>query len=150
MRHLLRRIGFYLVALWTSVTLNFLIPHLSPGNPAQALMARVHGKLSPQAQQALAVALGVSHDSLWSQYFQYIVNLLHGNLGVLITYLPTPVTDVIAQDLPWTLTLVGVALVISAVAGTVMGIIVVWRRGSLMDVVLSPFFTFLSAIPYFW
>ncbi|MBV9713116.1 MAG: ABC transporter permease [Ktedonobacteraceae bacterium] len=150
MRYLLRRIGFYLIALWASVTFNFLIAHLSPGNPAQALMGRMHGKISPQAQHALEVALGVSHDPLWYQYYQYVNNLLHGNLGISISYLPTPVTQVIAQDLPWTMVLVGVALVISSVIGTVLGIIVVWRRGSLMDTILSPFFTFLSAIPYFW
>jgi peptide/nickel transport system permease protein len=150
MRHLLRRIGFYLIALWVSVTLNFLIPHLSPGNPAQALMSRMKGKVSPQALHALEIALGVNHDPLWSQYIQYLNNLLHGNLGVSITYLPMPVSDVIAQDLPWTLILVGVALVLSFIIGTVLGIIVVWRRGSFLDVVLNPFFTFLSAIPYFW
>ncbi len=150
MRHLLRRIGFYLVALWVSVTLNFLIPHLSPGNPAQALMSRMKGKVSPQTLHALEIALGVNHDPLWSQYIQYLNNLLHGNLGVSITYLPTPVSDVIAQDLPWTLVLVGVALVLSFIIGTVLGIIVVWRRGSFLDTVLNPFFTFLSAIPYFW
>jgi peptide/nickel transport system permease protein len=119
MRYLIRRIGFYLVALWASVTLNFLIPHLSPGNPAQALMARMRGKLSPQAQHALEISLGVNHDPLWSQYLQYINNLLHGNLGVSITYLPTPVIEVIKQDLPWTLVLVGVALVMSFVIGSV-------------------------------
>src|SRR2546430_2722664 len=150
MRRLLRRIGFYLVALWVSVTLNFLIPHLSPGNPAQALMSRLKGKVSPQAQHALEISLGVNHDPLWSQYLQYINTLLHGNLGVSITYLPTPVSQVIGQDLPWTLVLVGVALVISFVVGTVLGIIVVWWRGSFSDVVFTPFFTFLSAIPYFW
>ena len=150
MLHLLRRTGFYLLALWASITLNFLIPHLSPGNPAQALMARFHGRLSPQAQHALEISLGVNHDPLWSQYLQYCNNLLHGNLGVSITYLPTPVTTVIFQDLPWTLVLVGVALIISSVIGTILGVIVVWRRGSLMDAILSPFFTFLSAIPYFW
>lgn len=150
MRHLLRRIGFYLVALWVSVTLNFLIPHLSPGNPAQALMSRLKGKVSPQAQHALEISLGVNHDPLWSQYLQYINNLLHGNLGISITYLPTPVSQVIGQDLPWTLVLVGVALVISFVVGTVLGIIVVWWRGSFSDVVFTPLFTFLSAIPYFW
>jgi len=149
MRHLIRRIGFYLVALWASVTLNFIIPHLSPGNPAQALMARMRGKLSPQAQHALEISLGVNHDPLWSQYVQYINNLLHGNLGISITYLPTPVSVVIWQDLPWTLVLVGVALIISFIVGTVLGIIVVWRRG-FSDAVLTPFFTFLSAIPYFW
>src|SRR6266480_974071 len=150
MRHLLRRIGFYLVALWASATLNFLIPHLSPGNPAQALMGRMRGKLSPQAQHALEISLGVNHDPLWSQYVQYINNLLHGNLGTSITYLPTPVAVVIGQDLPWTLVLVGVALVLSFIIGTVLGIIVVWWRGSFTDGVLTPFFTFLSAIPYFW
>jgi len=150
MRHLLRRIGFYLVALWVSVTLNFLIPHLSPGNPAQALMSRMKGKVSPQTLHALEIALGVNHDPLWSQYIQYLNNLLHGNLGVSITYLPTPVSDVIAQGRAWRLVLVGVALVLSFSIGTVLGIIVVWRRGAFLDTVLNPFFTFLSAIPYFW
>ncbi|HBE26162.1 MAG TPA: peptide ABC transporter permease, partial [Ktedonobacter sp.] len=145
MRHLLRRIGFYLVALWASVTLNFIIPHLSPGNPAQALMSRLRGKVSPQALHALEISVGVNHDPLWSQYLQYINNLLHGNLGISVTYLPTPVSEVIGQDLPWTLVLVGVALVISFVVGTVLGIIVVWWRGSFSDVVFTPFFTFLSA-----
>src|SRR5947209_2624226 len=150
MRHMLRRIAFYLVALWASVTLNFLIPHLSPGNPAQAFMARMRGKITPQTQHALEISLGVSHAPLWVQYIQYINNLAHGNLGTSITYLPTPVAQVIAQDLPWTLVLVGVALIISFVVGTVLGIIAVWWRGSFTDVVFTPFFTFLSAIPYFW
>ena len=37
MHRMLRRIGFYLVALWASVTINFFIPRLAPGNPAQVL-----------------------------------------------------------------------------------------------------------------
>ncbi|GCF08406.1 ABC transporter permease [Dictyobacter arantiisoli] len=150
MRHILRRILFYLVALWASVTLNFLIPHLAPGNPAQALVGKMHGRVAPQALHALEISLGVSHDPLYIQYFQYILNLIHGNLGISVTYMPTPVTDVLAQELPWTIVLVGVSLVISFVIGTILGIVVVWWRGALMDTILSPFFTFLSAIPYFW
>src|SRR5260221_2840074 len=46
--------------------------------------------------------------------------------------------------------LVGIALVISFVLGTLLGVIVAWRRGSRLDAILSPLFTFLSAIPYFW
>src|SRR5215469_6632621 len=34
MRYLLRRIGFYLAALWAAVTINFLVPRLVPGDPA--------------------------------------------------------------------------------------------------------------------
>lgn len=150
MRHLLRRIGFYLVALWTSATLNFLIPRLAPGDPAQTLMARLRGRISPQALHALEIAFGINHDPLWSQYVQYLNNLLHGNLGVSITYFPTPVAVVIAQEIPWTLTLVGISLVISFIIGTLIGVIVAWRRDTTLDAVLSPMFTFLSAIPYFW
>jgi peptide/nickel transport system permease protein len=150
MRHLLRRAGFYLVALWASVTLNFLIPRLSPGDPVQALMARMHGRISPQAQHALEIAFGISHAPLWSQYLQYLNNLLHGNLGVSITYLPMPVTAVIAQELPWTLTLVGLSLLISFVVGTLLGVVIAWRRGLGLDTALPPILTFFSAIPYFW
>jgi len=150
MRHLLRRIGFYFIALWASVTINFLVPHLAPGDPAQIFLSRMRGHVTPQTLRALEVSLGVSHAPLWMQYMDYLNNLLHGNLGVSLTYLPTPVSQVIGQALPWTLVLVGMSLVISFIIGTVLGIIVVWRRGSISDTFLTPLFAFISAIPYFW
>jgi peptide/nickel transport system permease protein len=52
--------------------------------------------------------------------------------------------------LPWTLLLVGLSLVLSFVIGTLLGVIIAWKRGSAADVILMPVFTFLSAIPYFW
>lgn len=150
MRYLLRRISFYLVALWASVTINFLVPHLVPGDPAQVFMSRMRGHASPQMLHALEASLGVSHDPLWVQYGQYLNNLLHGNLGVSIIYSFEPVTQVLEQDLPWTLVLVGVSLVMSFIIGTILGVIVVWRRGSFSDAFFTPFFAFISAIPYFW
>jgi peptide/nickel transport system permease protein len=149
MRHLIRRVSLYLVALWASATLNFLIPRLAPGDPAQALLARMHGRISPAALQALEVQYGISHESLFSQYQQYIANLLHANLGTSFAN-AEPVTNVIARDLPWTLALVGVSLIISFVVGTLLGVAVAWWRGSKTDTILMPFFTFISAIPYFW
>ena len=150
MRHLLRRLIFYLVALWLSITLNFFLPRWAPGNPVQALIGRLHVKPTPQTIRSLEILLGVNnHDSLWTQYLQYLSSLAHGNLGVSITYFK-PVSSMIAQDLPWTLTLVGVTLIISFVFGTFLGIIVAWYRGSKLDTIFPPIFTFLSAIPYFW
>lgn len=150
MRHLLRRIVFYLVALWAAVTLNFLIPRLAPGDPASALIGRFQGRIDPRALQALEIAFGISHASLWTQYLQYLNNLLHGNLGLSITYFPTPVSTVIAEDLPWTLGLVGTAAIISFIIGTLLGVIIAWKRGSVLDSILPPIMTFISAIPYFW
>src|SRR5690348_11366728 len=81
MKHLLRRIGFYLVALWASITINFVIPRLAPGDPAGALMARFQGRMNPQAISALKLQFGLTNDPLWIQYIHYLNNLLHGNLG---------------------------------------------------------------------
>jgi peptide/nickel transport system permease protein len=150
MRYLLRRIGFYLVALWAALSLNFLIPRLMPGDPVLLLVGRLQGQVDPRAIQALRIQFGLNNSSLWSQYVQYLNNLLHGNMGVSITYFPTPVTDVIGLGLRWTLVLVGVSAILSFFIGTLMGTIAAWRRGSWFDNVASPFFTFLSAIPYFW
>jgi peptide/nickel transport system permease protein len=150
MRHLLRRTGFYLVALWASITMNFLIPRLAPGDPAALFLARMQGKLPPTALHALEVEFGISHDSLWSQYLQYLNNLAHGNLGISILYFPTPVVDVIAENVKWTLGLIGVATIISFALGTLMGIIAAWRRNKTFDSVVTPALTFLAAIPYFW
>ena len=150
MRHLLRRIGFYLVALWASITITFIIPRLSPINPAEALIARFQGKLPPQALHSLEIAFGVSNDPLWIQYFRYLNQLAHGDLGVSITYSATPVTTVIAQGLPWTLLLATTSVVISFVIGTLLGVVVAWRRGSALDNAVPPLLTFFSAVPYFW
>lgn len=150
MRHLFRRIGFYLVALWASITLNFLIPRLAPGNPAEALIARFQGRIRPEALHALEIEFGISNENLWVQYWQYLNNLAHGNLGLSITYFPTPVSTVIAQDIPWTLTLIGLSTIISFILGTLIGIFLAWRRGTTLDSTIPPILTFFSAIPYFW
>lgn len=153
MRHLIRRMCFYLIAIWVSLTLNFFVPRLAPGNPAQAMLLRLErkGPVSPETLTALQAAFGINtQQPLWMQYFQYLNNLLHGNLGISFTYYPTPVTDVIAQNIQWTLILGAVSVVISFILGSAIGMLMAWKRGSVLDVTLSPVMTFLSAIPYFW
>ena len=52
MRFLVRRIGFYLVAAWASLTLNFFLPRMMPGDPASAIFARFQGRLQPEQLNA--------------------------------------------------------------------------------------------------
>lgn len=153
MRHLFRRIFFYLVAIWISVTLNFFIPRLAPGNPAQAMLTRLErrGPISPAAEKALEAAFGINtSDSIWVQYFKYLSNMLHGDFGISYVQYPVPVTSIIAQNIVWTIILGAVAVMISFILGCLFGIVMAWKRGSLIDTMLSPAMTFLSAIPYFW
>ncbi|GHO47872.1 ABC transporter permease [Ktedonospora formicarum] len=150
MKHLLRRIGFYLVALWASVTINFFIPRLAPGDPAGNLLARFQGRMNPAAIDALKLQFGITNDPLWVQYFQYLGKALHGDLGTSFTYFPTPVATVMAQEVPWTLALIGISVIISFVLGSLLGVFIAWRRGSFLDSFFPPILTFFSAIPYFW
>ncbi|PZW29432.1 peptide/nickel transport system permease protein [Thermosporothrix hazakensis] len=150
MRQLLRRLFFYLLAFWASLTLNFFIPRLAPGNPAGAMLARFQGRLPPEAVNALLLQFGVTNEPLWMQYIHYLNSLLHGDLGLSITYYPTPVSAMLAQELPWTIALVGTSVLISFAVGTLIGIIIAWKRGSWLDTILPPIMNFLAAIPYFW
>jgi peptide/nickel transport system permease protein len=150
MRFLLRRALFYLVTAWAAITINFLLPRMLPGDPVQAMIARFQGRLSTDAIASLYVLFGLdTQTSMFSQYVTYWGNLFKGDLGLSFTYFPTPVTEVIAQSLPWTLALMGVTTVISFVLGTMIGVYAGWKRGSWIDALL-PITTFFSAIPYFW
>jgi peptide/nickel transport system permease protein len=145
-----RRLGFYVITAWVAITINFFIPRLMPGNPAELVFARIHHQMSPAALHAFTVAFGVdSNQSLISQYFAYLDQILHGNLGISITYFPATVSSVIRGALPWTLALVGVATVLSFVLGTLLGMVAATRRGTWVDSLL-PVTSFLSAVPYFW
>jgi peptide/nickel transport system permease protein len=150
-RYLRRKVLFYLVAGWAAVTLNFLIPRLIKGNPVNVVLAKTQS-LTPmpaEARHALELQFGVSHDPIWVQYFGYLNNLIHGQLGLSVSYYPAPVTTVISKTLPWTVTMVGVATVISVLVGITLGMLAGWRRGTWLDG-LIPTTTFLAAIPYFW
>ncbi|MFF1877242.1 ABC transporter permease [Leifsonia sp. NPDC058230] len=149
MRVLLRRAVFYVITAWAAISLNFLLPRIMPGSPADALIAKFHGKLSPQAVEALRVLFGQSKASLWQQYLDYWHNLFTGNLGISYAYYPAPVADVLGSSIGWTLVLITVCTVFGFVIGTGLGMLVGWKRGSWLDS-LIPVTTLLSSIPYFW
>lgn len=150
MHYILRRLGFYALAAWVSLTLNFLIPRLMPGDPAAAIFARFRGQLQPEQIQAMREAYGLTDAPLHIQYVQYVSNMLQGNLGISISAFPAPVTSVISTGFFWTLLLGGMALLVSFVFGNILGILSAWRRGSFVDSVLPPILIFIGSFPFFW
>jgi peptide/nickel transport system permease protein len=152
MRFLLRRAGFYLVALWAAVTFNFIIPRLMPGNLALAYLAKIHSQNVTTAQyNAMLQEFGVNPNvSIFKQYFDYMGALLHGQLGISVSQFPSQVSTILARSLPWTIGLVGAAVILSFIIGTLIGMLIAWRRGSWYDTAVPPILTFFSAVPYFW
>ncbi|MFF2488315.1 ABC transporter permease [Microbacterium sp. NPDC058062] len=152
MKFYARRIAFYVVTLWATISLNFLLPRLLPGDPADILLAKMQragGEINETTVRNIKTLLGVDSSSMWDQYVAYWGRMLQGDLGISITKYPAPVTDLIAAALPWTVILVGLATVISFVLGVGIGAWVGWRRGTWVDH-LVPFTTVLQSIPYFW
>lgn len=150
MQYILRRLGFYALAAWLSLTINFLLPRFMPGDPAAAIFARFRGQLQPEQIQAMREAYGLTDAPLYVQYVQYVTNMLKGNLGISISAFPSPVTSVISTGLLWTLLLGGTALLVSFVFGNVLGIFSAWRRGGVVDSFLPPLLIFIGSFPFFW
>lgn len=150
MTFIVRRIGFYLLAAWASLTLNFLLPRLMPGDPAAAMFARFRGQAQPEQIDAMRKAFGLSDAPLPEQYVTYLSHALRGDFGISISSFPAPVIDVIATSLQWTLLLGLVATLLGFLIGTLLGVVGAWRRGGFADSVLPPLLLFVGSFPYFW
>jgi peptide/nickel transport system permease protein len=148
---IIRRIGFYVATAIAAITVDFLIPRVIPGNPVEAVLAHSQGQIvTPATVRALELQFGSNtKEGTWGQYTHYWSSLFHGNLGISTSNGLASVTSVIRGALPWTLGLVGTATVISFVLGTLVGVLVAWRRGSWLDNLL-PVTTFFQAAPYFF
>jgi peptide/nickel transport system permease protein len=150
MRFILRRIGFYLIAAWASLTLNFLLPRLMPGDPASVIFARAQGRLEPETIDAMKKAFGLSDDPLPIQYWNYLKATLSGDLGTSFVYFPAPVTEVIRTGLVWTLLLGLTATILAFVIGCFLGTLGAWSRGGSLDSLMPPILIFIGSFPYFW
>ncbi len=148
MRRLALRTGQYALVVWVATTLNFLLPHLAPGDPIQYLFAGETDALDAQTLDTLRAQYGLD-GGLVEQYAGHWLNLARGDLGTSVLH-RRPVAAVLAERVPWTLALVGVAAVASTVVGTLAGVAAAWRRGSRRDVGAVSGMLTLDAMPGFW
>jgi peptide/nickel transport system permease protein len=150
--YILRRLGFLALMIWAAVTMNFAIPRLMPGDPAEIMLAHIgaKGPVTPALRSQLAAELGLPGGSLLRQYGQYLDNMVHLRFGTSYAYFPQPVGALIRASLPWTVLLVGAATLLSFALGTTIGVAAAWRRAKRFDTVATVGSTFVSSFPYFW
>jgi peptide/nickel transport system permease protein len=152
MRYYLNKLGLLLLTAWAAITINFLLPRMMPGSPADAAIAKLamNGPVSPETQAAIQTQLGVPEGNILVQYVDYLKSVLTLDFGISYTYFPQNVTDLIMTALPWTLLMVGLVTVLAFVIGTLLGSLAAWKRGSWLDTLPAVTGSFLSAFPYFW
>tara|TARA_E500000178_G_scaffold247015_1_gene243664 strand:- start:573 stop:1559 length:987 start_codon:yes stop_codon:yes gene_type:complete len=148
--YITRRLGFYLIAAFAALTLNFIIPRLMPGDPASIIFARFKGKMNPEAINAMRQSFGLTNDPILIQYWSYLKGIFKGDLGTSIAYFPEPVSSVIGNGLLWTIFLAGLSLIIAFSIGTTLGVFIAWNRTGKLDNFLPPTLAFFGALPYFW
>ncbi len=104
---LLRRLLLTLPVLWLVVTVAFLLIHLVPGDPIVQMLGE--GATSTDVAQ-LRHSYGFD-EPLPTQYLHYLAGVSHGDLGQSLR-LHAPVTRLIAERYPYTLTLALTALLL--------------------------------------
>lgn len=150
MRYIIRRLVFYLLALFVSISLNFFLPRLMPGDPATIMFGRFQGRLPPETMEAMKIAFGFVEGPIWNQYIAYLQHAVRFDFGISIYRFPAPVNEVISTGLAWTVLMGSVSLVVAFSLGTLLGIWTSWRRGGKLDSLLTPLLMFINSFPYFW
>ena len=147
-----RKAGLFVLTLWAAVTVNFILPRLMPGTPADAALAKLaqNGPVSEATKSAIEAQLGVPGGNILEQYVQYLGQVATLNFGVSYTFYPQTVSELVSQALPYTLVLVGTVTVIAFIVGTLLGVVAAWKRGTWLDTLPTLGGSFASAFPYFW
>lgn len=152
--YLAKRAGTYLVVFLVSLVLNFALPRLMPNDPAQSMIRDIYEKTGqrPSEYQMSIIhnMYGDPDTPVWEQFWNYMVQLAHLDLGRSIMYYPMKVTDLILQALPWTVYLGLVSTLLGWLIGTYLGARLGWKPGRLLDSIITPFAMFFSSIPPFW
>jgi peptide/nickel transport system permease protein len=126
-----------LIIVPMAVGISFLIYlalDLSPGD-AVSRMLSPERSVDPAKLQALREALGLNAP-LVVRYWIWLTNVLQGNFGYTLTG-GVPISRLLAERLPATLELSGVALVLSSIFGAILGTISALRRGTTTDNALT-------------
>jgi len=151
MKYLRDKIMFFLIALLSALIINFILPRMMPGDPAERILMKMGGEIQPEAVDAMKIALGVDKETpLLQQFFSYLKNTLTFNFGISYSYYPVPVKDLILNSLPWTIGLVGISTLISFVLGTSLGIRAGWNRNKPIDSFITICSLIIRGFPYFW
>ncbi|MYT13031.1 peptide/nickel transport system permease protein [Streptomyces sp. SceaMP-e96] len=144
-RFLVKRLAQALVVLLLVSVIVFVLLHLLPGGPARAILGV---QATPEAVDHFNHQQGYDR-SLPEQYLGYLGRLLTGDLGESYK-LNQGVAALLAERLPKTALLAGLALTLAALLAVPLGILQAVRRGKAVDHVLTGAAFLAYATPVFF
>jgi peptide/nickel transport system permease protein len=143
-RQLVARLGQSLIVVVLVATISFFVIRIAPGDPFSFV-----GEDVPFAVRDHWRHLFGFDQPLLEQFGRYVVAVLHGDFGWSFSR-KANVADVIAQALPRTVLLVGLAMVLSFAIGMAVGVLQATKRGTWFDRVTTNVLVFFYSLPDFW
>jgi peptide/nickel transport system permease protein len=144
LRYFTSRLAQGLIVIFGAITISFFLIHLT-GNPAEVIAG---GILDPKQVHELSERLGYERP-LMVQYLDYLGHVVRGNLGTSIRY-QEPAAKSVFGALPYTLILVGGAIVVACTVALPIAIFSVRRRESMSDRVLRSTLIMGQGTPEYW
>jgi oligopeptide transport system permease protein len=135
---LLKRLGALVLVLFCVVSITFVLIRLSPGGPFDS------ERKIPAAIEKQLLAKYKLDGTLWQQYSGYLSDLVRGDLRLSTKYRNRSVNEILAQTLPVTLCLGGVAFLLASVGGIWLGTLAAMHQHTWRD--FGAMFLALAAI----
>ncbi len=145
-RYILRRLIFAIPTLLGISLVIFVVLTLAPGDPLAQFAA--DPSVPPEVREQIRESLGLN-DPWYIRYFKWLTALVRGDWGFSFAS-RVPVIDLIAQRLPQTLQVVGVAYLVAIVIAIPIGIISAVRPYSLFDNLATTFAFIGFSLPTFF
>jgi peptide/nickel transport system permease protein len=140
---------------WLGITMIFFIPRLMPIGPVEKLVAQVQSRgayTDPQAAKATIEAMKEIYGldkGVFEQYLGFWRRLFTGDFGSSLVAFPTPVNQLIATSLPWTIGLLLTTTVLVFIIGNLSGGLAGHFRRSKPLKVLDGVVMVLAPMPYY-
>ena len=123
----LKRLIQSLITLAFLATATFFLLRLAPGGPFDG------EKVWPAEIQANIEAKYGLNRPIYTQFFSWANDVVHGDLRESFHYIGTPVTEIISDATKPSLQLGILALLISFLMGILLGVLSAWKRGTIWD-----------------
>ncbi|RKS85236.1 dipeptide transport system permease protein [Orbus hercynius] len=146
LQFILKRLSLVIPTFLGITILTFIFVHLIPGDPV-LIIAGERG-LSPERHAELIAQLGLDKP-LYVQYFDYLVGILHGDLGVSFKS-QVPIWDEFLPRFKATMELGIGAMIFAVVLGIPIGVLAAVKRGSVFDHTAVGLSLTGYSMPIFW
>jgi peptide/nickel transport system permease protein len=115
-----------LAVIFFGVSATFLVTHLSPISPVEAVLGRMTARSNSAPDAIIAMRAALSelygvNEPILNQYVNFWLRLFRGDLGPSLLAFPTPAMTLVARAMPWTVALLTLATLITFVVGNILG-----------------------------